>query len=131
MNENKASKDRAGVFIVHTMWDTFISPNNLKMVKGDRFNWEIKEMTSWEQHRRGSVPIRDQVFAIEFVKFDKNAIHYSCVWYPKTSILVIAVHSSDNTISLSTSFDMAETVVEGFIKANNLELMPLYKKQNV
>ena len=120
MSDDKTSKDKTEVFTVDTVWDTFISPNGLKMLKGDKFNWRIEK--------------NDQSFVIECVNFIKDVTYYTCAWYPKTKMLFLLITStncnSDNVISFSTSFEMAEVIVECFIKANNVELVPLHKKEN-
>ena len=127
MNEDK-TKDKTGVFVTSNEWDTFICPNGLEMVKGNKFNWQLKEVTTWKERPYVSISMHNNGKAL-FTEFIKGTIYHVCTWYPNTRVLII--NDPYNSISLSTSFEMAEIMVESFIKANNLELMPLYKKTDV
>ena len=126
MSDNKQKTGTFTRIIKHTI---FVLSNGLEMVSGSKFNWEFKNISTCIDDKIDYC-IPDKVLSISFIK---DSSHYICNWYPSRKTLIITsnvAHSFDTTLSFACELELAETIVNSFIEANDLEIIPLYKKYN-
>lgn len=99
----------------------FTASNGIPMIEGRNFNWQKSkiyadpESTEW-------------FYSIGFHTNDGGM--WQCGYYHEEGNLYISdmAYSSNTSIKIACTLEMAEDIVMGFMEANDLELMPLYDK---
>ena len=96
----------------------FMSPNDIQMVKGKLFNWELKPVYAIDNDKFH-----------HFIGFHSDGDFYGCSWMENRLTISNMAYSSDCTLPFECDLELAETIVMSFAKANKFEIMPLHKKE--
>lgn len=100
----------------------YISKNGIRMVNGYNFNWQKQPVYYHQQ----------EPFVLT-ISVGNLSDPYICSYDLNTKMLSISLVSMDENCSLkfyARSLLFAEDVILGFIKGNDFEIPPLYKKEN-
>ena len=96
----------------------FKSVNDIQMVEGKLFNWELKPLYGGG----------DMSVMIHTISFVHDGDYWGCNWHEELLTIADLAYSSHCSVGIKCDLDMAEKIVVGFAEARGYEFFPLHKK---